>query len=83
MPVLLATRALSPCCTSISSIRQPSTSAITWARVVSSPWPCEAMPKQAVTAPVGSMRIVAVSVPVLIGIPGATEIREPMPVSST
>jgi hypothetical protein len=35
-----------------------------------------------VIAPVESMRILAVSVPVLMGMPGATEIREPMPVNS-
>ena len=40
------------------------------------------MPKLAVTAPVESIRVVAVSVPVLIGMPGATEMREPMPVNS-
>ncbi len=40
------------------------------------------MPNAAVTAPVESMRMVDVSVPVLIGMPGATEMREPMPVSS-
>ena len=28
------------------------------------------------------MRMTAVSLPVLIGMPGATEMREPMPVSS-
>ena len=55
---------------------------MTCASVVSRPWPCEAMPKLPVTAPVASMRIVAVSVPVLIGMPGATAMREPMPVSS-
>ena len=53
-----------------------------WASVVSSPWPCEAMPNAAVTAPVGSMRMFAVSVPVFSGMPGAAEMREPMPVSS-
>ena len=55
----------------MSSIRAPSSSAITCASVVSSPWPCEATPKLPVTAPVELRRIVAVSVPVLIGIPGA------------
>jgi hypothetical protein len=46
------------------------------------PWPCEATPKLPVTAPVESRRIVAVSAPVLIGIPDAAEIRDPMPVRS-
>ena len=50
--------------------------AITCASVVSSPWPCEAIPKLPVTAPVESRRIVADSVPVLIGMPGAAEMRE-------
>ena len=36
----------------------------------------------AVIAPVASISIFAVSVPVLMGMPGATEMREPMPVSS-
>jgi len=53
-----------------------------WASVVSSPCPCEATPKAAVIAPVESSRILAVSDPVLIGMPGAAEIREPIPVSS-
>ena len=66
----------------MSSTRTPRCSAITCASVVSSPWPCDATPNAAVTAPVESMRMVAVSVPVLIGMPGATEMREPMPVSS-
>ena len=52
------------------------------ASVVSSPWPCEATPKAAVMAPVESIVIFAVSEPVLIGIPGATAMRDPMPVSS-
>ena len=63
-------------------MRAPRCSATTCANVVSRPWPCDAMPNAAVMAPVESMRMVAVSVPVLIGMPGATEIREPMPVSS-
>ena len=66
----------------MSSKRAPRCSATTWASVVSRPWPCEAMPNVAVMAPVESMRTIAVSVPVLIGMPGATEMREPMPVSS-
>ena len=40
------------------------------------------MPKAAVIAPVASISIFEVSVPVLMGMPGATEMREPMPVSS-
>ena len=40
------------------------------------------MPKVAVTVPVESMRMAALSVPVLMGMPGATEMREPTPVSS-
>ena len=36
----------------------PRCSAITCASVVSSPWPCDAMPNAAVTAPVESMRMV-------------------------
>ena len=66
----------------MSSMRQPSSSATTCASVVSNPCPWEEMPKAAVTAPVASMRMEAVSVPVLMGIPGATAMREPMPVSS-
>ena len=53
-----------------------------WASVVSSPWPCDATPNAAVIAPVELMRILAVSEPVLIGIPGATAMREPIPVNS-
>ena len=53
-----------------------------WASVVSSPCPCEATPNAAVIAPVELRRILAVSEPVLIGMPGATAIREPIPVSS-
>ena len=53
-----------------------------WASVVSNPWPWEATPKAAVIAPVESMDIFAVSEPVLIGIPGATAMRDPMPVNS-
>jgi hypothetical protein len=40
------------------------------------------MPNDAVTPPLESMRTMAVSVPVLIGMPGATEMREPIPVNS-
>src|SRR5258708_3970050 len=42
----------------MSSNRAPNSSAITWANVVSSPCPCEAMPKLPVTAPVESSRVV-------------------------
>jgi hypothetical protein len=63
-------------------MRTPRCSATICANVVSNPCPCEATPKAAVTAPVESTRMMAVSVPVLIGMPGATEMREPMPVSS-
>ena len=74
--------AVSPCTMRMSSNFAPSSSAITCASVVSRPWPCDAIPNAAVTAPVESMRMVDVSVPVLIGMPGATEMRDPMPVSS-
>src|SRR6516165_10410880 len=61
----------------MSSIWAPSSSAMTCAKVVSSPWPCEAIPKQPVTALVESRRIVTASVPVLIGMPGGC--RDPRP----
>jgi hypothetical protein len=66
----------------MSSKLAPRSSAMIWASVVSNPWPWEATPKAAVMAPVESMEIFAVSEPVLIGIPGATAMRDPIPVSS-
>ena len=80
--MVCARAALSPWRISTSSSRAPSSSATTWARVVSIPWPWEATPKVAVTVPVESMRMAALSVPVLMGIPGATAMRDPTPVSS-
>ena len=67
----------------MSSIGTPTSSATICASVVSRPWPCEATPNTAVTLPAGSTRMVAASVPVAIGTPGATGIAEPIPVSST
>ena len=72
----------SPIVTAMSSRPTPSSSATTWLSVVSVPWPCEGTPNVAVTAPVASTATEAVSVPVLTGMPGAAEMREPSPVSS-
>ena len=44
--------------------------------------PNDTTPKCAVTAPDESIRTWAVSVPVLMGMPGAAEMRDPIPVSS-
>ena len=74
---------MSPWITRTASSRAPSSSATTWASVVSCPCPWHASPKLAVTVPPGSTRIVAPSVPVLMAAPGEAEIAEPTPVSST
>jgi hypothetical protein len=66
----------------MSSSRAPSSSATICASVVSRPCPCDDTPNVAVTPPVESIRMVAASVPVLMGMPGDAEMREPMPVSS-
>jgi hypothetical protein len=63
-------------------MRAPSSSASTWAKVVSCPCPWEAQPNDAVMEPVESSWITQVSVPVLIGMPGEAEILDPIPDNS-
>src|ERR1700738_3427909 len=82
VPLPPATAELSACTMRISSKRAPGWAATICASVVSSPCPWDAMPKHAVMPPVESIRMTQVSVPVLMGMPGATEMREPIPVSS-
>src|SRR5438093_940895 len=52
---------VSPCTTSTSSTGTPSSWLTSWAKVVSSPWPCGLEPVSTVTLPVGCMRTTALS----------------------
>src|SRR5271154_2624458 len=63
VPIPYCTSEVSPCDTRMLSISTPSSSAVIWAKVVSSPCPWGEVPVKTVTVPDGSIFTVALSHP--------------------